>query len=111
MKAIKIDVKKQTVTEIDLPEKGEGIDISQLAKEIDCTYFECVRIGEDDIYIDDIGRYRTGKVGAFSIDGYPHPLIGNAVVMSHDISGESAEPKSSVEDIRALVKFLKLSLY
>jgi len=111
MRAIKINTEEQTVTEIDLPEQGEGIDISALAEEIDCAYFECVRVGDDDIYIDDIGRYKTGEVGAFKIEGYPDILIGNAVVMSHDLGGESAEPKSSVEEIRDIVEFSQLSIY
>jgi hypothetical protein len=50
-------------------------------------------------------------VGAFKIGGYPNVLIGNAVVMSHDLGGESAEPKSSVEEIRGIVEFLQLSIY
>jgi hypothetical protein len=110
MRAIKINTEEQTVTEIDLPEQGEGIDISELAKEIGCTYFECVRVGDDDIYIDEIGRYRTGEQGAFSITGYPETIIGNAIILSHDFNGESREPHATVDQIRGNVKFRKLSI-
>ena len=110
MRAIKINTEEQTVTEIDLPQQSEGIDISALAKEIDCTYFECVRVGDDDFYIDDIGRYKTGEVGAFKIEGYPDMLIGNAVIMSHDFNGESREPHATVDQIRGDVEFRQLSI-
>lgn len=110
MRAIKINTEEQTVTEIDLPQQGDGIDISELAKEIGCTYFECVRVGDDDIYIDDIGRYRTGEQGAFSITGYPEIIIGSAIIISHDFNGESREPHATVDQIRGDVEFRQLSI-
>jgi hypothetical protein len=108
MKIYKINVLKQKIEELDAPTKESdgGIDIQFIADEIGCDFFDVVRINDGDcIYVDDIGLCRDGMQGAFNLDGYEQPLVGNGLVIGSNWEGESTEPVISKKDLTALIKF------
>ena len=107
MKAILIDSKNFNVKEIDLKEDEFGeVEIGDIHKHLDCSYFDVARIGNGDvIFVDDEGLFRTGVQPAFQHKEYHSLLIGNGVVLGTGASGESLPPKSTVEEIRDAIQF------
>ena len=104
MKAIKIDVVNQTITEIEL---APGIDA--IYQELDCNLFTCISpIGfppGDAIYIDDEGLLRDPVIGAFSVRGYPQVLSGHGLIIGTDSEGESISCKCILESIKKAIRF------
>jgi hypothetical protein len=101
MRAILIDPFAEQVTTVECD--GEIRSIYQL---IGADTFDVVRVGGDDLFVDDEGLFQE-KQRFFQIEGYPQPLAGKALVLGLDLpSGDSAEPNMSEGDVRALVTFL-----
>lgn len=104
MRAIKIDVIEQTVTEINTINDWRGI-----APEIGngCEYFCCpvTLENEDTIYADDEALMRE-IVGGFMMPNFAYPIVGNAIILGTDDEGESVDAKSTLEEIRANVRFV-----
>ena len=55
------------------------------------------------LYVDEEGLYR--QTCSFLITGFPAPLRGNAILLSHDDEGESASCTISVGEISNMVYF------
>ena len=90
MRAILIDPKEQTITEVEY--NGDYKHINTL---IDARCFDCVRLGDKDentIYVDDEGLMNgtIENVGMFRVDGHnPAYLAGKGLILATDKEGES----------------------
>jgi len=103
MKAIKIDVIKKEVYEVDY----KGTD--GIYKQLDCTCFCLVPKklpGGDTILVDDEGIYRRPQIGEFIVSGYHDELSGHGIVVGNTRSGNSRDCQSSVEEIKRLIRFV-----
>ena len=82
MKAIYINAKDKTVTEIQI--SSEESILQQLYRLIDCEYIDLIRLENGDVmYVDDIGL--MVKADFFSHRAlYRNPIAGSAVIMGPD---------------------------
>lgn len=102
MKAILIDATNQTVTEVEI-EKGlraiygvMGVSMIEAA-----TYLP----NGDVIYVDEEGTFGMNSESRFFDIGAHSPFVGNGLVVGTGRDGDSVSSKSTVEEIRNLVKF------
>lgn len=100
MKAIKIDPKTQTVSEIQL----EGEVWKALVKETGGQLVDRVAFKDFDVWVDDEGLYAQ-DLYIFKMLGYTGIFFGTAVVCGYTPDGKTIEPKVSVEEIRKRVTF------
>lgn len=113
MRGLLIDPRKATITEVDVDEREHDGGARALAELIDVDLFTTVRIhrdenGGDVMFVDDMGMYRKPLYcdDIFKYAGYPIPLIGKAIVLGHDPSGESREVSISIEELERLITFV-----
>lgn len=104
MRAIKIDVLKKEVYEVQI--KG---DCPSLYKQLDCETITGVRISKTEmLYVDDEGLRRRPLLGAFRINGYPQALPGHGVIVG--LRGpDEVSSGLHVEAVRANVQFVDIS--
>lgn len=106
MRAILIDPKAHTVTEVEY--SGDYRDI---CKHIDAPLFDIVRMGDKDrhvIYVDDEGLIRPDarSRGMFRVNGdNPAYLAGRGLLVAASEDGEDRGATMGVEQVRALVAF------
>tara|TARA_Y200000002_G_scaffold82702_1_gene65442 strand:- start:291 stop:665 length:375 start_codon:yes stop_codon:yes gene_type:complete len=102
----KIDSTKNTIEEAQAP-TGDGEDFLDFVTDhIGCEWITSVRISQNDvIYVDDAGLLREGYQGAFQVEGYPQPLVGNAIVIGYNNVGESVDVHMSIDDLKKKIKF------
>ncbi|MGA0610027.1 DUF3846 domain-containing protein [Caldimonas sp. KR1-144] len=109
MRAILIDPFERTITEIDTIEPG-NLDSYYAALSrpgAPVTTFDVARYDEADIdiYVDDEGLI-TGRATAFFQLGDLDPLAGRGVVVSTDDEGNSMPPRASLEQVRAMTRWI-----
>ena len=101
-KAILINVEAHTITETTIGH------YSEIYKAIGngCNTFECpVELENGDtVYIDGEGLYHDPK-GCFIMTDWGYPLVGNAIILGTDEEGESVDCQSTIEELKAQVKF------
>jgi len=105
MRAIKIDVVKRQVYEVDVK---PGIE--EIYKQLECDCFDTVPITprKEILYVDDNGLLIDKKLGAFSIGTYPYILSGHGLILG--LSGpDSVATKLSLGVVRSLVKWRDVS--
>lgn len=102
MKAILINAKKQTVTEITL-----GDDITEMQKVIECRSFTSAGYTEsgDAVYCDDEGLYNPNPYFV-QMAHYPQPIAGNVLILGVNGAGESQDAVSDLESIKNDVIFM-----
>lgn len=106
MKAIKIDVVQGKIIQIDI---AKGIE--PLYKELQCRCFTTIELDNGDIlFLDDEGLLLEEPLGAFVYDNYPQPLSGHGIILGNDEEGESQDCKSTVEEIKKVVRFLPVQI-
>lgn len=80
-----------------------------IAPMLGCTLFDAVQFDDqtgDSVYVDDEGRM-VENPSFFMIFSYPLPLAGNGLVLGLDrATGETVEPKISLEQLAQRVRFL-----
>lgn len=120
MKAIKIDVEKQKVHEVDF---DHGLGCKAIASQIGgtCQVVECIALEnefkknpkkgcENDLWIDEefLLTLESGDNG-FIIDGFEQtPLFGNGLVCGVNIkTGDTIATSLTVEEIEPHIKFIK----
>lgn len=95
-KAIKIDVINRSIYEVEITKEkniyhhiGNG-----------CNTFECPVQFEngDAIYCDEEGLYHEIH-GCFVMEGWKHPIVGNAIILGTDNEGDSINHKTTLEEI------------
>ena len=96
MKVLKIDVVAKTVTEIEL-EKG----ITNIYNAIGngCNLF-CVPVEFDNgdcLFADDEALLQDNVEGAFIMEGWSFPIVGNALVIGTNYEGDSTDAKTTIE--------------
>lgn len=100
MKAMLIDPKLSTVTEINLRE-------GELSKAIGCSCCDMVFISKTEVvFVDDEGMLAEGNP-VFYIKSYPGPLAGKAVVTGLDWEGECVDTKLSQQTLLAMIQWTK----
>ena len=106
-KAYKIDSDNRTVTEIFI--LGTGSErLQQLQQEVGGliavgAYLE----NNDAVYVNDEGTYCLPEdKGCFWFEGSYDPTIGDGLVVGTDSEGGNADPKSTLEEIKAKVKWM-----
>lgn len=110
MRAILIDPKNRTVTEVNYTGDYRNINTHIQA---DC--FDIVRIGDENdntIFVDDEGLIndKARDVGFFRFDGdNPMALAGYGLILGTDAEGESIECNLSVADVYSRVAFGELA--
>ena len=108
MKAIKIDVEKQTVSFIEI---GTGIDAINEAIGNGCTMLTSVidYPNGDYMYCDDEALLRTSDIkGGFMYPDWNYPIVSNAIILGTDEYGESVDCKSRLEEIKDDIEFISI---
>ena len=103
-KAIKIDVIKKDVYEIELSDDYKAI---YGAIGNDCRCF-CVPIefeNGDALYSDEEGLLHEKMEGCFMMENWISPLVGNAIILGTDDEGDSIDAKSTIEEIKSKIYF------
>ena len=106
-KAYKIDSDNRTVTEIFI--LGTGSErLQQLQQEVGghievAAYLE----NNDAVYVNEEGMYCLPEdKGWFWFEGNYQPNIGDGLVVGTDSEGRDADPKSTLEEIKAKIKWM-----
>jgi len=109
-KAILIDAKTETVSEVTVPSRG-FVNAANLLIGSDC--YTCgPRLGNGDgVLVDDEGLLTlTPETKFFLFGSYPQPLAGNGLVVGCNMSdGETKDVESTVAEIESKVDFLTLA--
>lgn len=103
MKAVLIDSKNRTITDVEY--SGDYKEIYRL---IGCSCFTVVRNlpDGDDVFVDDEGLLKlTGDTPFFTIPWYPSPLAGSGLILSTDAEGDSTDAKHDAAFYRRHVRF------
>ena len=103
MKAIKINAEKQTVELI------EWENLENLQKEIG-GYIETVNVRNLTghlLLVDEEGRFKD-IIHFFSIVGVNSYIVGNALVVGVNESGDFKEPTCTTEDIEDIIGFISI---
>lgn len=104
MRAIKIDVIKKEIYEIDVDDSYQG-----MCKVLDSDGYDSIRIAKAEIlWVDGDGLLRKSPLGAFIYHPYPNALSGHGLIMG--IRGaDSAPSQLTIEEVRSAVSFVELS--
>lgn len=102
MRAILIDPYDHTVTEIII----EGNNLQEIYKILDVQVIDAARIALDDVvYVDDEGLLK-GPTNFFAITGEtPNPIAGRGLLVGTTPSGHDTDPRHSLAQITAQVRF------
>jgi hypothetical protein len=107
MKAVFIDSKNKTVTDVEIPEKGT---LEAWYNKLGCSMVEvAMYINEkDSIIVDEEGLMNIqGDSVFFSFEGN-QPLVGNGLIVGSNKIGETISPIVTAYDVREKVLFLSL---
>lgn len=105
MQAFLIDPRTETVTETTY----DG-GIEDIYNQIDARNFEVATINKewDGVYVDGEGLFSDERL-AFTVTGYPEPLVNTAMVIGcNPDTGESREPHVTLEWLQNNVTFMGL---
>jgi hypothetical protein len=105
MKILKIDVVAKTVTEIEIENNLADI-YSAIGN--GCNLF-CVPVTFDNgdaLYADDEALLQENVQGAFIMDDWESPIVGNALIVGTDSEGDSISCKTTVNDLFSKITFL-----
>jgi hypothetical protein len=110
MRAIKIDVEKKEVYEVDLNGTSERAICKSIYEHLDVECFcQALRLPANDILVvDDNGLIRNPETvaGFFLIDGQPQVLVGHGVIYGVGAAGETRDAQSKLDFIKKHVEFL-----
>jgi len=111
-KAILINAKAQTVTQVEV---GEGIQ--DIYKHLNCHTFDVVNLGcSVGCYVDDEGLLKAAYIdddgekhnmNGFRFKGKDTPIMGNGLIMGTNNEGESVDSPVSVEQITNVLTFVE----
>lgn len=105
MRAIKIDVVKKSVYEIDIP--AESV-LDELYRALECTCVDAVFVDfEETLWIDDEGLLRNPPLGAFKVGRRVYS--GHGVILGTSYEGESAPTGLTVQQVYTTVTFVDVS--
>jgi hypothetical protein len=101
MKAYKIDVVKRCITPIEIKSTQDIYD----AIGNNCEIFSCpisLKNG-DTIFVDDEGLIKDKLYGCFSLRGFEHPLVGNALLIGTTEHGHNVDVAIELEKFETLI--------
>lgn len=103
VKAILIDAKAQTVTDVEL----DNGDINHMHVLLKCDCFTLAGNFKGNIaYVDDEGLYKD-NLHYFQWPGYPQPLAGNGLIMGPDNGqGDHVDVTISAAEISPSIEFI-----
>lgn len=104
MRAIKIDVIKKEIYEIDIQDT-----LQAMHEALDAQDYNGVRIGKTEmLWVDGEGLLRKPPLGAFMYHPYPNALPGHGLIIG--LRGpENVDSRMSVEEIKEVVRFVDVS--
>lgn len=104
MRAIKIDVIKKEIYEVDISGNNRSMN-----KEIEGNGFDMVRISKSEaLWVDDEGLRRKPPLGAFTIKWYPQALPGHGLIIG--LRGpENTDTRLTLEEVKEMVRFVDIS--
>lgn len=108
MKAIKIDVENQKIVFVEVSSDYKDIQV-QLGLGCDIITAPIILENEDTVYLDDEGLLRgPAKCGwTMSLsDGTFWKFVGNGLILGAGDEGESADVKSTIEEITTMVGWM-----
>ncbi len=102
MRAIKIDVEKKEVYEINI-----NGSLDSMKEAIGCKYVTHIALvhREEFMWLDDEGLLNDDPIGAFELQGYPQLLSGNALVLGIDPGGNNTDSKFALDRIKQVVSW------
>lgn len=113
MKAILIDSKNKTVTEVEITEgRGKSV-LDQWYEMIGCRIVEVATYinDTDSILVDEEGLIKgdlNNDTAFFTFEGYPQPLKGNGLITGVNEDGDSISPIVSVANVKNKVTFYSM---
>ena len=107
MRAIKIDVVKKEVYDVEIDSSIKSI-YGHLGVECFCQVGKRFPNG-DMLLVDDNGLIIDSPIGAFEIGQYPQVLSGHGLFIGTDGIGETANAQSDLEFIKTIVRFSETS--
>ena len=104
MKALLIDVKSQSIRQIEI-----GEHYTEISKAIGCDVFAAPHImhNNDTLYCDDEGLLKNPE-NFFLLDSYPQPIAGNGLILGCDNEGESTDVSMSLIELSSRVTFMDM---
>ncbi|MCK8495845.1 DUF3846 domain-containing protein [Spirosoma sp. RP8] len=101
MKAIKIDVEKQDVYDLEI-ESG----ITAMYTAISCTCVDRVVLDDEtDLWLDDEGLLHEPQPTKFSIAGFDRSFAGNGLICGYNAEGQTISTTLTAEQVRPLITF------
>jgi hypothetical protein len=102
MKALLIDVKSQSIRQIEI-----GEHFTEISKAIGCEVFSAPHIMQDNdtLYCDDEGLLKDPQ-HFFLLDSYPQPIAGNGLILGCDDEGESKDVEISLIELSSRITFM-----
>lgn len=104
MRAILINPVDRSVTEVEYDDNN-ALDSIYGHIQADCFTVVTLNSERDGIYLDDEGLFKD-ELYAFTIAGYPQPLVGRGLILGCDDEGGSIEPSVTVEQVLRAVNFM-----
>lgn len=102
MKAILIDVRAQTVTNIELMP-----GLQPMYDAIQCSCICRVSLDDEtDLWLDDAGLLHKPQPPKFKISGYDNTFAGNGLICGYNDEGETISTIYTAEQVRPLIEFL-----
>ena len=99
MRAILIDAKMRTITEVDLPSDYPALTdamLGHVGAQLLTTAGRDRDTG-DVMYVDDIGLYRKGDQPGFIFSSWhPEPMVGNGLILGCDGGGETRPARTKL---------------
>ena len=101
MKAIKIDVANQTISQVNIANYKEIY--SQIGN--GCELFCCpIQYENNDVlYADDESLLRDNIEGCFTFPDWNYPIVGNAIILGTDDEGESVDVKTKIAELQSQI--------
>lgn len=97
MKALKIDVVYQTISQIEIKDYKEIYSAIGNGCDLFCCPIEFEN--GDVLYSDDEALLRENIEGCFAMHDWSIPLVGNAIILGSDGNGDSVDVKSKANQI------------
>ena len=107
MRAIKIDCATRTIAIIEVESYRNICD--ELNK--NCKNFICpIMFDTNDVMYADYYAGLNGFNGGFMLDGWTHPVLGNAIIVGTDSDGNLADVVISKSEINNQISFISKEL-
>lgn len=108
MRAIKIDVVNQTITEVEM----KGSSLNEMYRLLECEMIEAITLNRatkkkpgNILWVDEEGLLKP-SIGYFELEDFPQTLSGHGLVTGIDYDGETVATTLSVEEISSKIEWV-----